>query len=100
MAYARRASHGGWYIYRAVNSARSSDAVTAGRDMALLFVQAPYRSGTSASGDEYFAYREIKAMLTSQDFSSVPGYLPADQEIVSQAFAAFVADVEGEGSAA
>ena len=99
MAYARRASHGGWYIYRADDSAKSSDTSMASRDTALLFVQGPHRSELPASGKDYFAYREIKEMVASQDFSSVPGYLPSDHGIVNQAFAAFVADVEGKGSA-
>ena len=100
MAYARRTSHAGWYIYRRDYSTDVPDSLRPSRETAQLFVQGPYRPGAQASGEECFAYREIKAMLTSQDFSPIPGYLPEDRDIVAQAFAAFVNDVENEDGAA
>ena len=99
MAYARRSTHCGWYIYWASNDLPSD------RQSEQLFIQGPWRESSHGHVESepvkvHFLVREVSEMLASGDFSPIPGFTEADRAVVGAALRDFIDDIERQYGAA
>ena len=88
MAYARYDRECDWYIFW---HSRKGDEQTTRSTQELAIWHSDHR----AEGP-LFTYGEVKDMLSSGDFSRIPGRQPSDDTNLATWLAEFAADVEGE----
>jgi len=95
MAYARYGSDSDWYVFWESTKA-DSDAIAAGEPKpksaeVLAIWHAHYRASAPA-----FTYAQVRQMMATGDFSSIPGFHEASRELLRTCMAEFIQDVDSE----
>jgi hypothetical protein len=92
MAYSRWGLNADWYIFWETTKAET-DAAAAGRPKPKHEERlAVWRA--KLKPEPYFTYAEIQQILTSEDFSRVPGFDEESRELLRDCFTAFIQDVD------
>jgi hypothetical protein len=88
MAYLRFGRESNWYVFWTSTPGAESSRKEA---QTLAIWHADHRAlGFVRS------YDEVRTMLETGDFSSIPGFTPADTEVIRSALREFIADVEND----
>jgi hypothetical protein len=88
MAYLRYTRTCAWYVFW---ERRAGQEPTTKQDEQLAVWHSNHRAIAPS-----FSYADVSAMLAAGDFLTIPGFLPADKEVICEALAEFVADVDAE----
>jgi hypothetical protein len=91
MAYLRRSRTCNWYVYWVRNDADD-------RNQARLCIQGPEGASRSSGDQELFGFDEIRRMLVTNDFTSIPGCSGTDLYVLVPVLREFVVDVQEEFS--
>lgn len=96
MAYLRYGQDSDWYVFWYSDKAEAEQEQRTGRKLPKAEARlAVWHSDHQASGP-VFTYAQVRSMLVTDDFSSIPGFESSHLTVLKSALAEFVRDVDRE----
>ncbi len=84
MSYERWTRHSDWYIYRQSGPQRREDEI----------LNVWHVTSSPGQPNTEFHYDEVSEMLALNDLSRIRGWSPAEDDLLREALAAFIKDVD------
>lgn len=94
MAYARYGLHSDWHLFWEGTKA-DSDAAAGHRKSKAAEVLAIWHADHRASTPS-FTYAQVREMVASGDFSSIPGFQEGSRDLLRGCMTEFIKDVDSE----